>query len=85
TEAEVSPTNRLASMLREALAANTIGGKADDDARLRAASEALRDVQASWARVGYVADVVRRPLNDRYQRAVRTIVERTTPKRPLKA
>lgn len=85
TEVEVSPTNRLASMLREALAANTIGGKADDDARLRAASEALRDVQASWARVGYVADTVRRPLTDRYQRAVRTIVERTTPKRPLKA
>ena len=85
TEVEVSPTNRLASMLREALAANTIGGKADDDARLRAASEAVRDVQASWARVGYVADTVRRPLNDRYQRAVRTIAERTTPKRPLKA
>ena len=33
-------------MLKEALAANTIGGKADDDSRLRAAQEELRQVQA---------------------------------------
>ena len=45
----LSPTTRLAAMLKEALAANTIGGKADEDARWRAAQEDLRLAQASWA------------------------------------
>ena len=30
---ELSPTNRLAAMLKEALAANTIGGKVEEDSR----------------------------------------------------
>jgi hypothetical protein len=46
-EAESSPTTRLAAMLKEALAANTIGGKPDDDSRLRAAQEELRQVRRS--------------------------------------
>ena len=33
-DAALSPTTRLAAMLKEALAANTIGGKVDDDSRL---------------------------------------------------
>ncbi len=37
-DAALSPTTRLAAMLKEALAANTIGGKVDDDSRWRAAS-----------------------------------------------
>ena len=41
SEAAVSPTTRLAAMLKEALAANTIGGKPDDDSRVRAAQEAV--------------------------------------------
>ena len=36
-EAALSPTVRLAAMLKEALAANTIGGKVDDGSRWRAA------------------------------------------------
>ena len=35
----LSPATRLAAMLKEALAANTIGGKAGDDSRWRAAAE----------------------------------------------
>src|SRR5205823_7301286 len=35
----LSPTTRLAAMLKEALAANTIGGKVDDTSRWRAAQE----------------------------------------------
>src|SRR5205823_6007701 len=41
-EASLSPTTRLAAMLKEALAANTIGGKVDDDHRLRAAADEVR-------------------------------------------
>jgi len=71
----LSPTTRLAAMLRDALAANTIGGKVDDDSRMRAAAEEVREAQASWARVGPVPDDVRRTLSDRFARACRRITE----------
>ena len=45
---------RLAAMLKEALAANTIGGKVDDDSRWRAAAEDVRQAQAAWSRLGPV-------------------------------
>ena len=73
----VSPTTRLAAMLKEALAANTIGGKASDDTRLRAANEEVRQAQASWSRIGPVPDEARRALADRFQKAIRRISERT--------
>jgi hypothetical protein len=75
-DATVSPGTRLAAMLKEALAANTIGGKVDDDSRLRAALEEVRQAQASWSRVGPVPEPVRRPLAERFQRACRRIQER---------
>jgi hypothetical protein len=80
-DAVVSPTTRLASMLKEALAANTIGGKADDDSRLRAAQEELRQVQTQLSRIGMVAEEARRQLSDRFQRAARKISDRTSPRR----
>lgn len=75
-EAESSPTSRLAAMLKEALAANTIGGKADDESRLRAAQEEVRQVQMQLSRLGMVPDETRRQLNDRFQRAARKINDR---------
>jgi hypothetical protein len=72
----LSPTTRLAEMLREALAANTIGGKVDEESRMRAAAEEVRQAQASWARVGPVPDDVRRALTDRFARACRRITEK---------
>jgi hypothetical protein len=68
-------------MLKEALAANTIGGRPDDDSRLRAAQEELRQAQAAFTRIGVVPDEVRRQLTDRFQRAVRKVSERTHPSR----
>jgi hypothetical protein len=73
----LSPTTRLAAMLKEALAANTIGGKPDEDSRFRAAAEDVRQAQSAWSRIGLVADDVRRPLADRFQKAIRRISERT--------
>jgi hypothetical protein len=82
----LSPTTRAAAMLKEALAANTIGGKVDDGSRLRAALDEVRQAQAAWARVGPVSDQVRRPLADRFQRACQRIVERAgSPARAGKA
>lgn len=76
-EQAVSPTTRLAAMLKEALAANTIGGKPDDDSRHRAAQEELRQAQSAFVRIGIVPDEARRQLTDRFQRAARRISERT--------
>ena len=76
SDAALSPTNRLAAMLKEALAANTIGGKVDEDARLRAAVEDVRQAQASWSRIGFVPEEARRSLSDRFTRAVRAVSER---------
>ena len=72
----VSPAARLATMLKEALAANTIGGKVDDDSRMRAAVEETRHAQASWARIGPVAEDHRRALADRFERACHLVTER---------
>ena len=76
-DAALSPATRLAEMLKEALAANTIGGKVDEESRTRAAAEEVRQAQASWARIGPVPDDVRRALTDRFARACRRIVERS--------
>ena len=79
-DAALSPTTRLAAMLKEALAANTIGGKADDDSRLRAAGDEVRQAQATLSRIGPVPDQVRRALADRFQRATRRISDATQTK-----
>ena len=70
--AQMSP-QRLASMLKEALAANTIGGKVDLESRRRAAQEEARQAQSSWSRIGHVAEDERRALADRFQRALKQI------------
>jgi hypothetical protein len=80
-DASMSPTVRLAAMLKEALAANTIGGRVDDDSRMRAAAEEVRQAQASWSRIGPVPDEVRRAMADRFQKACRRISERAAPAR----
>jgi hypothetical protein len=76
-DAAISPTTRLAAMLRDALAANTIGGKVDDDTRFRAANDEVRQAQATLSRIGLVPDQVRRALADRFQRATRRIADAT--------
>ena len=66
----------LAARLKEALAANTIGVKADLENRWRAARDDVRDAQANWSRIGPVPDQARRMLADRFQRACRVILEK---------
>jgi hypothetical protein len=77
-DAALSPTTRLAAMLKEALAANTIGGKVDNDHRFRAANDDVRQAQASWSRIGPVPEETRRALADRFQRAIRRISDAAT-------
>jgi hypothetical protein len=80
SDQNLSPTTRLAAMLKEALASNTIGGKVDDDSRWRAAAEDVRQAQASWSRIGPVPDEARRSLAGRFDRATRTITDRAAGK-----
>jgi len=66
---QLSPAAILATQWREALAANTIGGRADDEAKWRNAAEEIRKAQAAWRRIGPLSDATSRELNDRFQRA----------------
>ena len=75
-EEALSPTTKLAAMLRDALAANTIGGKVDNDSRLRAANDEVRQAQANWSRIGFVPEETRRALADRFQKAIKKIADR---------
>ena len=47
-----SPSTTLAAMLKDALAANTIGGRVDEDAKKRAAIAAVKEAQTAWRRLG---------------------------------
>jgi hypothetical protein len=59
----------LADMLREALAANTIGGRAGEENKWRAMAEEVRQAQSSWSRLGPVPGDTGRVLNERFHRA----------------
>lgn len=75
---ELSPAELLARQWREALAANTMGAGAArqaEDARQRAAEQEVRSAQAAWARLGPLAAAERKPLQDRFDRAVRKFFE----------
>ena len=64
-----SSSQALADMLREALAANTIGGRAGEEAKWRTMAEEVRQAQAAWNRLGPVPGENGRSLTDRFHRA----------------
>ena len=59
----------LAARLREALASNTIGGRAGDESKWRGMAEEVRQAQASFARLVPVPGETGRLLNDRFHKA----------------
>jgi len=69
----LTPGERLASMWREALATNTMGGRIADESRARAAAEEARKAQAAWQRLGYVPEPERRVLQADFDRACKAI------------
>jgi hypothetical protein len=64
-----SPMAALASQLREALAANTIGGRVDEESRWKNSEYEVRGAQDAWRQVGFVPDASAAPLTARFQRA----------------
>lgn len=80
TELAATPAATLASMLKDALAANTIGGRVDEESKWRTATAAVRDAQQAWMRIGPVPGEEGRQLAARFQRASRRFFElRGTP------
>ncbi len=59
----------LAARLREALASNTIGGRAGEDSKWRTMAEEVRQAQSSFARLVPVPGETGRQLSDRFHKA----------------
>ena len=70
-----SSSQALAAMLREALAANTIGGRAGEESKWRAMADEVRQAQASWARLVPVPGDTGRALTDRFHKACNRFFE----------
>jgi hypothetical protein len=68
-EAEVLTGENLARRLKEALAANTIGGRVDVEARRRAERAEVESAQAAWKRLGPVPGEVGASLEARFNAA----------------
>jgi hypothetical protein len=76
--ANLSPAEMLARQWREALAANTMGAAAArqaEDARHRATEQEVRSAQSAWQRLGPLDPDLRKPLQDRFDRACRKFFE----------
>lgn len=68
---QAAPAAALATMLKEALASNTIGGRVDDQTKRRAAQETVRVARAAWSRLGPVAGDDAADLERRFAAACR--------------
>jgi hypothetical protein len=84
TDIASAPAETLATMLKDALATNTLGGRADEDAKRRAAANAVKDAQNAWRRLGPVPGERGRQLTARFNRACRRFFDHTraTPAAP---
>lgn len=71
----LSATEALAAKLRSALASNAMGGRASDEAKWRAAAEAVKEAQSSWDRLSPIAGADARPLEQRFREACRRVME----------
>jgi hypothetical protein len=65
----------LAARLRDALATNTIGGRAAVEERWNSAANEVESAQAAWKRLGPVPGEEGRLLAERFERACRRFVE----------
>ena len=68
-EASASPAEVLASRWREALAANTMGVRVDEEAKWREAAEVIKRAQAERNRLGLLPGERGRKLSARFKRA----------------
>jgi len=70
TQAEI-----LAARLRSALATNAMGGRSSEDAKWRAAADAVKEAQSAWLRLSQVAGADARALETRFRDACRRVMD----------
>jgi hypothetical protein len=71
--AGLSQTELLAARLRSALASNAMGGRGGDEAKWRAAADAVRDAQSAWHRLAPIAPAEAHGLEGRFREACRRV------------
>jgi hypothetical protein len=76
SEAGASPAATLAALLRESLAANTIGGRVNEDAKLRVVADKVRRAQQQWRDLGPAFGEAAAALEGRFHHAVRRFFDR---------
>jgi hypothetical protein len=69
SDAKAETSQDLAARLREALASNTIGGRAGEESKWRTMAEEVRQAQSSFARLVPVPGETGRQLADRFHKA----------------
>lgn len=72
---QAAPAAALATLLKEALASNTIGGRVDDQTKRRAAQESVRVARSAWSRLGPLAGPEAADLERRFAVACRRFDE----------
>ncbi len=70
-----SPVATLASLLKESLAANTIGGRVNEESKIRAAADRVRRAQHQWRDLGPLFGDEGRAFETRFHRACRRFFE----------
>jgi hypothetical protein len=81
--AAIGTAEELAARLRDALAANTIGGKEAAEARWHSATSEVEATQAAWRRLGPMPGAEGRALAGRFERACGRFFElKPCPERP---
>jgi hypothetical protein len=73
----LSPTELLAAKLRSALASNAMGGRAAEEAKVRAAAEAVKEAQAAWQRLPAMDTPDARALAARFRDACRRVLDQS--------
>lgn len=76
SEAGASPAATLAALLRESLAANTIGGRVNEEAKLRVVADKVRRAQQQWRDLGPAFGEAAAALESRFHHACRRFFER---------
>ncbi len=72
----------LATLLKEKLAANTIGGRVNEEAKVRAAADRVRRAQMTWRDLGPVPGTEGNQLEARFHRAVPPVLRAASAVRP---
>jgi len=72
----LSQTELLAAKLRNALASNAMGGRTGEDAKWRAAGEAVKDAQAAWQRLAPSSAPEAQTLDARFRDASRRVMDK---------